>query len=331
MKLFFAFVASLAFASATTHHRNLAGEQLNEKDLELAFTSFIKTHHKKYTHDEFFNRFNTFKTNVEKIRIHNNSGARYTQGLNEFADMTWDEFHSTKLGYKNIDNQRLRSKNVKKTNLSTPLASSLDWRTSGIVTPVKDQGQCGSCWAFSTTGSVEGVIAQSTGVLTSLSEQQLMDCSDAQGNMGCNGGLMDYAFQYIISNNGLGSEASYPYKGVDGTCKKVTSVSTISGFTDVAPGDEDDLLAKVNVQPVSVAIEADQMAFQFYSGGVLTAACGENLDHGVLAVGYGTDAGVDYWIVKNSWGASWGESGYIRLERGINQCGIADAASVPEA
>jgi len=253
-------------------------------------------------------------------------------GSNAFADLTWEEFRSNKLGYNAIDNAHLRSKNAKPITLEGPAAASVDWRTKGIVTPVKDQGQCGSCWAFSTTGSTEGAVAQKTGNLVSLSEQQLVDCSTAQGNQGCNGGLMDYGFQYIISNKGITSEASYPYKATGpNTCTKGKAVAaTISSFQDVATT-ETALLAAVAKQPVSVAIEADQEAFQFYSGGVLTAACGTNLDHGVLAVGYGTDSGTDYWIVKNSWGASWGESGYIRLVRGKNQCGIADAASYPIA
>jgi len=327
-------LSSLALASAHTHHaKKHFSSSMTEKDAEEAFTSFIKTHNKKYTHDEFFNRFNTFKTNMEKIRIHNNGEENYTMGSNAFADLTWEEFRSNKLGYKAIDNAHLRSKNAKPITLEGPAAASVDWRTKGIVTPVKDQGQCGSCWAFSTTGSTEGAVAQKTGNLVSLSEQQLVDCSTAQGNQGCNGGLMDYGFQYIITNKGITSEASYPYTATGpNTCQKGKAVAaTISSFGDVPAGDEDSLLAAVSKQPVSIAIEADQEAFQFYSGGVLTAACGTNLDHGVLAVGYGTDAGTDYWIVKNSWGATWGESGYIRLVRGKNQCGLANAASYPIA
>jgi len=329
--------ASLAFVSARRHHRagsNTAVSQpLGEQELEDAFTSFVKQYNKKYTHDEFFGRYNVFKANMEKIRVSNLQNLSYTLAVNEFADQTWDEFRAARLGFKNRDYSLLRSLNVDHSLESTAAPTSVDWRTKGVVTGVKDQGQCGSCWAFSTTGSLEAAYAMKTGNLVSLSEQQLVDCSTAQGNMGCNGGLMDSAFQYIVSNKGITSEASYPYSAT-GPNKCASSgkatAATISTYKDVSPT-EAALLTAVAAQPVSVAIEADQEAFQFYSSGILTAACGRNLDHGVLAVGYGTASGTDYWIVKNSWGASWGESGYIRLERGIDQCGIADMASYPVA
>ena len=252
--------------------------------------------------------------------------------VNEFADLTHDEFKKKMTGLKVRDNKMLRAANNQGPHKQVAgLAADVDWRQKGAVTPVKNQQQCGSCWAFSTTGSTEGAHAIKTGNLVSLSEQQLVDCSAAQGNQGCNGGLMDQGFQYIISNKGITTEAAYPYTAQDGTCKNgMSAAATLSSFVDVAQGSEADLMKAVNLGPVSIAIEADQQCFQFYSGGILSdSSCGMQLDHGVLVVGYGTENNVDYWIVKNSWGASWGESGYIRLIRGKNECGIAQAASYP--
>jgi len=309
-----------------------AKDSLGEKDYQNFFSAFVKKYNKKYTHDEFFPRYNIFKANYNKIRHHNQKKSTYSMAINEFADMTFTEFHSKMTGYKRVDNGVLRSKNGPHKSVTAP-APAIDWRTKGAVTPVKNQQQCGSCWAFSTTGSTEGAHQIKTGNLVSLSEQQLVDCSQAQGNQGCNGGLMDQGFQYIITNGGITTEAAYPYTAADGTCNtNVTSAATLSSFVDVTVGSETALLAAVNIGPVSVAIEADQECFQFYSGGILSdPSCGMQLDHGVLAVGYGTDASTQtpFWIVKNSWGATWGESGYVRLIRNTNECGIAQEASYP--
>jgi len=201
-------------------------------------------------------------------------------------------------------------------------------------TPLLFRSQrCGSCWAFSTTGAVEGAYFLAQNKLLSFSEQQLVSC-DHNGDQGCNGGLMDNAFEYI-EKEGISLESEYPYTsggGVTGSCitSMVKPVATITGFTDVPSRDEKALLAAIEKQPVSVAIEADKSAFQLYKSGVLdSAACGTQLDHGVLAVGYGTDAGMDYYKVKNSWGATWGENGYLRMVRDKNMCGIAMQPSYP--
>jgi len=216
---------------------------------------------------------------------------------------------------------------------STALPTTFDARTQwpDCVHDIRDQAQCGSCWAFSTTGSVEGAVQIATGRLTSVSEQQLVDCAGSAGNQGCNGGLMDDAFNWIISHKGLGTEASYPYTARDGTCKDVPSVSTISGFKDVQQGSESALMTALQSQPVSIAIEADQSSFQFYKSGVFKGPCGQQLDHGVLLVGAGTDSGVNYWRIKNSWGSTWGDNGYIRVVQGQNMCGLANMASYPTA
>jgi C1A family cysteine protease len=194
----------------------------------------------------------------------------------------------------------------------------------------------GSCWAFSTTGSTEGAHAIKTGKLLSFSEEQLVQCSASFGNDGCNGGLMDYGFEYIIKN-GICSETSYPYTsgtGTTGTCTKTcTPIKKIlSSYKDIPEGNENAIMKAIQLGPVSIAIEADTDAFQFYSGGVFNnTGCGTNLDHGVLIVGYGSAANVPYWIVKNSWGATWGEAGYIRMIRNENMCGLANSASYPIA
>jgi len=302
-----------------------------EEEYQHLFTKFMTQYNKKYTHDTFFYRYTVFKANVDKIELANRQNHKYKLGMNAMGDMTHSEFKAVKLGYKQVDRNFIRSKNVAGPHQKVKAPASVDWRSKGAVTPIKDQGQCGSCWAFSTTGSTEGAAAIATGKLTSLSEQQLVDCSGSAGNQGCNGGLMDQAFEWIIQNGGITTEAQYPYTAMDGTCNTtVTEAVKITGYTDVTSGDETALAAAVALGPVSVAIEADQSCFQFYTSGVLVdPSCGTALDHGVLAVGYGTQAGQDYWIVKNSWGTSWGMSGYVLIARGTNECGIATENSYP--
>jgi len=301
--------------------------RLTENEYQAEFTKFMADNGKEYAHDAFFHRYNIFKANVARIMSHNMQNASYSMAINKFADLTAEEFKAMYTGAIPVQNDFARKQNTVLLDETQPMASALDWRTKGIVNAVKDQAQCGSCWAFSAIASTEGAIAQKSGKLQSFSEQQLVDCSASYGNQGCNGGWMDYGFEYIIAK-GSATEAAYPYKAVDQTCKSFTAVGKLTGYKDVTQNNEAQLLAAANIGVVSVAIEADTSIFQFYAGGVLdNAGCGTQLDHGVAVVGYGTDAGKDYWIVRNSWGASWGEAGYVRMVRNKNECGIATQPS----
>lgn len=332
----------LAISLSVLGFLNVVNSQLHtETQYQFLFKQYISRHNKKYHVDEFQDRYENFKLNLDKIVINNaDSKKSFKLETNAFADMSSDDFRAKYLGYNFIDRSVLRSRNTESFNVRnvTDLPLSVDWVEKGAVTPVKNQGQCGSCWAFSTTGAVEGAWFLSKGQLVSLSEQQLVDCSQQQGNQGCSGGLMDQGFQYIISNGGLCEESSYPYVAVDGKCNtNCKKVATISTFTDVTANDENALLDASSQQPVSIAIEADQFVFQFYSSGVLDDdSCGTQLDHGVLLTGYGHDSNVnkDFWTVKNSWGPEWGTNGYINIVRNVNgdsarQCGLTSDPSYP--
>ncbi|XP_007048674.2 PREDICTED: senescence-specific cysteine protease SAG39 [Theobroma cacao] len=283
-------------------------------------------------------RFKIFKENVARIDAFNTAnGKPYKLGINQFADLTNEEFTASRNRFKGHMCSNTAA-SFKYENV-TAVPSAMDWRQKGAVTPVKDQGQCGCCWAFSAVAAMEGINMITTGKLISLSEQELVDCDTKGEDQGCQGGLMDDAFKFIQKNQGLTTETDYPYKGVDGTCntnKEANHAAKINGYEDVPANSETVLLKAVANQPVSVAIDAGGFEFQFYSGGIFTGACGTQLDHGVTAVGYGVgDDGTKYWLVKNSWGTSWGEKGYIRMQRDVDAkeglCGIAMEASYPTA
>jgi len=300
---------------------------------QLKFAAWMRTHQKSYTADEFQARYAIFKDNADFVAEWN-ADPKHTHQveLNFLADLSNTEYQKLYLG----THYEASSTPTFVPALLQPQDISLNWNDKNVVTPVKDQGQCGSCWSFSATGSIEGAYAIKTGNLVSLSEQNLMDCSNSYGNMGCQGGLMDLAFDYIIANKGVDTEDSYPYTAKNGlSCKfSVANVgATISSYTDVSSGSEAALLAALKSQPVSVAIDASKSSFQLYKSGVYyePTCSSTRLDHGVLAVGFGTDNTTQaFWIVKNSWGAAWGQSGYLWMSMNrSNNCGIATMSSYP--
>jgi len=307
------------------------------RNYESEFLNWAKKHSKTYSSIEYKDRLSKWKRNLFYIEASNSKNLSYTLGLNQFGDLSSTEFRSLFLsGLKLNQSQFIEMSRGK---LLDPKAhskrqSTWDWRQKNAVTGVKNQEQCGGCWSFSTTGSTEGCNSINHGTLTSLSEQNLIDCSSSYGNQGCNGGLMTNAMDYIIKNGGVDTESSYPYQAKDGTCtfKSSNVGGTLTSYSNVASGDESALATAGKQGPVSVAIDASQNSFQFYTSGIYyePACSSSNLDHGVLMVGAGTESDGNYWIVKNSWGTSWGQQGYIWMAKDrSNNCGIATAATLP--
>ena len=296
----------------------------------FSYLNYLATFNKNYENqEEFAMRVNRYVEVDAFIQEHNETNASYSVGHNQFSDWTAAEYKSI-LGYKRDE---LRTPKTPKQFDTSRNASSVNWVDAGAVTPVKDQGQCGSCWAFSTTGSLEGAHYVATGDLLSFSEQQLVDCSFlSYGNLACNGGLQENAYNYYEAGYKAELESVYPYVSgttmSKGTCaydSSSTTAVTVSSYDAVTPDSYTDMKAALNVQPLAVSIEADKLCFQFYSSGVLdNTACGTSLDHAVLAVGYGTENGQDYWLVKNSWNTTWGDQGYIKLAivDGAGICGV---------
>eukprot|EP01117_Protostelium_nocturnum_P011925 TRINITY_DN435_c0_g1_i1.p1 TRINITY_DN435_c0_g1~~TRINITY_DN435_c0_g1_i1.p1 ORF type:complete len:362 (+),score=131.51 TRINITY_DN435_c0_g1_i1:30-1088(+) len=311
-----------------------------QKDL-VQFQNFKKTHGKTYKNEaEEKARFAVFRSNLVRISELNSHKSSATFKMNKFGDLSADEFKRQYMGVRMPQSKEdlPLAPELEIDQKRAPLPKSVDWRKKGAVTPVKDQGQCGSCWAFSTVANIEGQWFLSGHNLTSLSEQFLVDCdttcftidNQQECNQGCNGGLMSSAFEYVIKNKGIDAEKDYPYTASDNTCvaKQNKPAATISSWTMI-PSNETQMAAWLAKQgPLSIAVDAN--LWQFYFGGIFDFYwCGSSLDHGVTLVGYGTgknflDEDTDYWVIKNSWGSGWGESGYIRMERGESLCGITE-------
>lgn len=312
------------------------------------FKEWVMTHNVEIND----NLFKNWVENDKFIAKINSMNLTYKLGHNAYSGYNSNEFAELMGFNNNREKNYLRGYDIMYNVNLDVLPTSIDWRDKGVVNNVKNQGQCGSCWSFSTLSSVESAVAIKTGVLNVLSEQELVDCDNFKNggsNHGCNGGLMDNAFTWIGKQNGVCSNADYPYvSGItktSGTCQqsscKPVANTDVLKYVDIQKNSDSSMMAALSMQPVSVAIQADQQAFQLYSSGVFTSTCGSTLDHGVALVGYGSLNGLDHYILRNSWGSSWGVGGYMYLGRGndpltgkpynngAGQCGVLSEASYP--
>ena len=341
-------IISVLLSQATANLTDMFKEWVSKHNVEI---------NDNLVHEKLFKNWIENDKFITKV---NNMNLTYKLGHNAYSGYNSNEFTELMGFNNNREKNYLRGPIIIEIIVhvtdddtsSVDLPTSIDWRSKGVVNDVKNQGQCGSCWSFSTLSSVESAVAIKTGVLNVLSEQELVDCDtfkNGGSNHGCNGGLMDNAFTWIGKQNGVCSNADYPY--VSGTtktagtcqqssCKPVANTDVLK-YVDIQKNSDSAMMAALSMQPVSVAIQADQKAFQLYSSGVFTSACGSTLDHGVGLVGYGSLNGLDHYILRNSWGSSWGVGGYMYLGRGNDpltgkpynngggQCGVLSEASYP--
>lgn len=295
---------------------------------ERSFVSWMKEHNYLFSGEEYQTRFGIWMANKRLVQEHNRGGEAFRLALNSLSHLTSAEYNSL-LGFKRIGKEtQPRFQHLRNDD-------SIDWRESGVVNGIKDQGQCGSCWSFSTIQAAESAWAIKHGELISCSEANLVDCVTTCD--GCSGGLMTSAYEYIVNKQGgqLMKEEDYPYKPVEGSCKfdRSKAVLKIKGYVNIVEGSDADLMDKVRTMgPAAVAIDASHTSFQLYSTGVYRESkCTPRLlDHAVGCVGFGTQDGTPYYIIRNSWGVSWGMDGYMLMYRGNNHCGITSAACIPE-
>ncbi|KAH7671962.1 Actinidain protein [Dioscorea alata] len=307
----------------------------SEHEIKLLYEGWLVENNKNY--NDLFEkekRYNIFKDNLKYIDEHNAGNHSYNLTLNVFADLTNDEHRNMYLGFQSFtgENMDFKESNRYLFNGDETLPDSIDWRDMGAVVGVKNQLECGSCWAFSAIAAIEGLNKIVTGTLISLSEQELVDCV----RKSCQGWLMTKAFEFIIKNGGIDAEEDYPYRGYYAQCnrnKLRRTVVSIDGYENVPHYSEDSMKKAAAHQPISVAIDSSSDDFRFYGSGIYKGSCGTKLDHGVTLVGYGSENGDDYWIIKNSWGTKWGENGYVRIQRNSGtaegKCGIAILPSYP--